>query len=104
MSKFTTLVFAIALVVGSIASLPRVCAEGPDGSVAAESRDGSSCADQYNALLGQAKASLVKGDRGAAINSLLAAKDQISRCQELEQRNFTAAVAVALHSPQSACI
>jgi hypothetical protein len=72
--------------------------------VAAESHYGSSCADQYNALLGQAKASLAKGDRGAAINSLLAAKVQIRRCQELEQRNSAAAVAVALHSPQSACI
>ena len=74
MPKFTSLVFALALVVGCIASLPRVCAEGSDGSVAAESRDGSSCADRYNALLGQAKTSLVKGDRRAAINSLIAAK------------------------------
>src|SRR5713101_2352357 len=104
MSKFTTLVFAIALVVGSIASLPRVCAEGSDGSVPAEPRDGSSCADQYNALLGQAKASLVKGDRGAAINSLLMAKIQLHACQELEERNSTAAVAVALNSAQPVCI
>jgi hypothetical protein len=104
MPKFTSLVFALALVVGSIASLPRVCAEGHDGSVAAESRDGSSCADRYNALLGQAKASLIKGDRGAAINSLIAAKIQLHTCQELEERNSTAAVAVALNSPRSAGI
>ncbi len=103
--RFGTMVlFGAVLAVVSIASLPRVCAEGPNNSVAAQSRDGSSCADQYNALLGQAKASLAEGDRGAAINSLLAAKVQIRRCQELEQRNSTAAVAVALHSPQSACI
>jgi hypothetical protein len=104
MPKFTSLVFALALVVGSIASLPRVCAEGPDGSVAAEFRDGSSCADRYNALLGQAKASLVKGNRGAAINSLIAARTQLHTCQEQEERNSTASVAVALNSPQSACI
>ena len=56
------------------------------------------CADGYNALLGQAKASLVKGDRGAAINSLIAAKIQLRTCQELEERNSIAAVAVALNS------
>jgi hypothetical protein len=101
MPKFTSLVFAFALVVGSIAGLPRVCAEGPDGSVAAESRDGSGCADRYNALLGQAKASLIKGDRGEAINSLIAAKIQLRTCQELERRNSTVAVAFALNSTQS---
>jgi hypothetical protein len=104
MPKFTSLVFAFALVVGSIASLPRVCAEGPDGSVAAESGEGSSCADRYNALIGQAKSSLVKGDRGATINSLIAAKIQLRTCQELEERNSTVAVAVALNSPRSAGI
>ena len=104
MFKFTSLIFAIALVVGSIASLPRVCAEGPDGTAAAESRDSSSCADRYNALLGKAKASLVKGDRGAAINSLISARNQLHTCQQLEERNSTVAVAVALNSTQSARI
>ena len=104
MPKFTNLAFVLALVIGSIASLPRVCAEGPAGSVAAESRDGSSCADRYNALLRQAKTALVKGDRGAAINSLIAAKIQLRTCQELEERNSTAGVAVALNSKQSARI
>jgi hypothetical protein len=104
MPKFTNVAFAFALVVGSVASLPRLCTEGPDGSAAAESRDGSSCTDQYNALLGQAKASLVKGDRGAAINSLIAAKIQLGTCQEMEERNSTASVAVALNSTQSARI
>ena len=100
----TTVLFAAVLAAGSIASLPRLCAEGPDGGVAAESRDGSSCVDRYNALLGQAKASLVKGDRGAAINSLIAAKIQLRTCQELEERNSTAAVAVALNFTQLAWI
>ena len=104
MLKFTNLVFVFALAIGSIVSLPRLCAEGSDGTVAAESRDGSSCADRYNALLGQAKASLVKGDRGAAINSLIAAKIQLRTCEELEERNSTAAVAVTLNSTPSARI
>ena len=100
----TTVLFTALLAVGSIASLPRLCAEGPDGSVAAESRDLSSCAAKYNALIGQAKASLVKGDRGAAINSLIAAKIQLGTCQKLEERNSTAAVAVTLNSTPSARI
>src|SRR5260370_37509794 len=101
--RFGTMVlFGAVLAVVSIASLPRVCAEGPNNSVAAQSRDGSSCADQYNALLGQAKASLAEGHRGAAINSLLAAQVEIRRCQELVHRNSPASVAVAQHSPQSA--
>src|SRR5260221_12474023 len=103
MRKFTHLAFACALVIGCIASLPRVCAEGSDGSVEAESHDIFSCADRDNALLSEAKASLVKGDRGAAINSLMAPKIQLPTCQKLEERN-TAAIAVALNSTQSACI
>jgi hypothetical protein len=53
---------------------------GPDGSVAAESRDDSSCTYRYNVLLEKAQASLVNGDRGAAINSLIAAKLQLRTC------------------------
>lgn len=97
----TTILFATVLAVGSIASLPRLCAEGPDGTVPAASRDSSSCADRFNALLAQAKASLVKGNRGAAINSLIAARTQLHSCQEQEERNSVAAVAVALNSAQS---
>ncbi len=79
----TTLLVAAVLAVGSIASLPRLCAEGPDGGVAAEPRDGSSaCVERFNAPLGQAKASLVKGDRSAAINSPIALKSTCG-CQQL---------------------
>jgi hypothetical protein len=59
---------------------------------------------RFNALLGQAKASLVKGDRSAAINSLIAAKTQLRTCPDLEERDSTASVAVALNSPRSADI
>ena len=95
--------FAAVLVLGSIASLPRVCAEGSSDAISAtSSEDPSACADRYNALLGQAKASLLNGDRGAAVNSLIAAKLQLRTCQEQEQRNSTAEVAVALNSPRLA--
>ena len=104
MPKFTSLVFAFALVVGSIASLPRVCAEGPDRSAALVPPDSSSCTDRFNALLAQAKVSLVKGNRSAAINSLIAARSQLHTCQEEEERNSTASVAVALNSTLSARI
>ena len=102
-----TLLFATILAVGSIASLPRLCAEGPDRSAAVGAAglpDNSSCTDRFNALLAQAKVSLVKGNRSAAINSLIAARIQLHTCQEEEERNSTASVAVALNSPQSACI
>ena len=92
------------LAIGSIAGLPRLCAEGPDGSAAAEAHDAPSCTDRFNALLAQAKASLVKGDRVAAINSLVAAKGQLRTCQEQEERNSTAAIAVALSSAKLDCI
>ena len=101
----TTILFVSAIVAGSIAGLPCLCAEVPDMIVAVHSGDDSgACADRYNALLGQAKASLLKGDRDAAINSLRAAKVQLRRCQELEERNSTAPVAVALKSALSAYI
>jgi hypothetical protein len=99
-----TLLFATVLAVGSIASLPRLCAKGPDRSAAAVPPDSSSCTDRFYALLTQAKVSLVKGNRSAAINSLIAARIQLHTCQELEERNSTASVAVALNSPRSADI
>ena len=95
-----TLLFATVLAIGSIATLPRLCAD--PNEAAAASHDSSSCTDRFNALLAQAKASLVKGDRGAAINSLIAARNQLHTCQEQEERNSTAAVAIALNSTQPA--
>ena len=99
----TIILFAAILATGAL-SLPRICAEGSNGSVPAESRDSSSCTDRFNALLAQARASLVKGDRGAAINSLIAARGKLRTCQEQEERNSTAAIAVALNSARLACI
>ena len=60
---------AAAFVTASIAGLPRTCADAPTPASAAESADDSAaCTQRYNALLGQAKASLMQGDRNAAIN------------------------------------
>ena len=39
------------------------------------------CDAQYNALVKQAKADLINGDRTAAINSLIAARNKLRDCQ-----------------------
>lgn len=97
MFKFTNLALVFALTIGAIASLPRVCAEGSDRILPAANEAESTCADRYNALLTQAKAALTQGDRARAVGSLLAAKAQLRVCQEREERNSIAAVAVAMN-------
>jgi len=92
MSRLANLLFISALAIGSITSLPRVCAEGSDHVTKVE----STCGDHYNALLTQAKAALTHGNRAAALNSLVAAKAQLRICQEREEHNSVAAVAVAM--------
>lgn len=90
---------AAAFVTASTAGLPRTCADAPRPASAAESADDSAaCTQRYNALLGQAKASLMQGDRNAAINSLIAANSQLHRCEELEEQNSTARVGVAMNN------
>jgi hypothetical protein len=102
----TTILIVSALAAVSIAGLPPLSdAEGADVTAAAHSRDDSSaCTDRYNTLLGQAKAALLKGDRGSAINSLIAARVQLRRCQELDERNSTTAVGIAWNSTLSVLI
>jgi hypothetical protein len=39
------------------------------------------CIDKYNSFVKEAKANLAKGDRIAAINSLVAAKAQLHQCE-----------------------
>jgi hypothetical protein len=58
---------------------------------------GASCVEQYNARLVEAKSALIKGDRAHALDSLMAAKDQLGRCQEREEESATHAVAVSLN-------
>ena len=101
----STILFVFAIAAGSIAGLPCVCAEGPDMAGGVHLReDSSACADRYNLLLGQAKAALLKGDRDAAIDSLVTAKVQLRRCQEQEERNSNAAVGIALNNALSVSI
>ena len=96
---------AAAFVTASIAGLPRTCAEGPTRTSAAEpANDSAACSERYNALLGQAKASLIQGDRNAAINSLIAANSQLRRCEELEKQNSTARVGVAMNNLRTTCL
>jgi hypothetical protein len=47
---------------------------------AAASPEGS-CGDQYNALVKEAKDNLIKGDRVAAVNSLVQARTQLHLCE-----------------------
>jgi hypothetical protein len=56
------------------------------------------CGDQYNALVLKAKQSLASNDRVGAITALVGARDQLSRCQEQEDRNAQAPHAVALNA------
>jgi hypothetical protein len=99
MPKFTNFLFLSALAIGSITSLPRVCAEGWDRVLPPFTEAESTCGDQYNALLTQAKAALTRGDQVGALNSLIVAKAQLRLCQEREERNSVAAVAVAMNCP-----
>ena len=103
MRKSLTLLLVAIFMTGSATGLPRRIAEGPGSSRLRSSDESSACGDRFNALIIQAKESLLKGDRNRAINSLMAAKVQLRHCQELEERNPTGAVAVALNSPLSAC-
>ncbi len=97
MPKFTSLAFVLALTIGLIASLPRPCAEGSDRVSPAVAGAESTCGDQYNALLTRAKDALNHGDRSGAFASLYAAKAKLRVCEEREQRNSTAAIAVAMN-------
>jgi hypothetical protein len=97
MFKFTNLALAFALAIGSIASLPRVCAEGSDRILPTANQAESTCGDHYNELLTKARAALTQGDRARAVTSLLAAKAQLRECQEREERNSIAPVAVAMN-------
>lgn len=97
MLKFSTLALVFAAAIGSIASLPRVCAESSDRILPTANHADSTCGDQYNSLLAQAKAALTQGDRALAVTSLVAAKAQLRTCQQREEHDSIAAVAVAMN-------
>ena len=58
---------------------------------------GVSCTNRYNAKLMEAKSALIKGDRASALAALVAARDQLARCQDREEDSATHAVAVSLN-------
>jgi hypothetical protein len=58
---------------------------------------GASCIEQYNAKLVEAKSALISGDRTHALNALVAAKEQLGRCEEREEESATHAVGVSLN-------
>ena len=100
MLRVPSLVFALALSVGTVASLPCVCAKDTIDAWSAAAGATETCGDRYNALIGKAKAALAKGDRNAAIRWLLAAESQLRVCEERHHDNATGAVGVALNSPR----
>jgi hypothetical protein len=104
MRAVTRILLAITVILVSVTSFPRVHAESSDESLRLDYRsDLGACTARYNALLGQAKASILRGERAMAIDSLIGAKLQLRHCQELEERNSTTPVALALSAPPCAC-
>jgi len=97
MRKVNVLLVMVALVVGSIVSRPRACAEDAAFNSFSSIDDTNTCGDRYNLLVSQAHDFLVKGDRSGALDSLLSAKDQLRLCEELEERNSMGPVAIALN-------
>jgi hypothetical protein len=76
MGRRVSVVLAAVVVAGAAAfGIQRVRAERANTEMA------SACVDRYNAMVGQAKSDLVRGDRIGAINSLTAARAQLHQCE-----------------------
>jgi hypothetical protein len=99
MSRIYSLVFAVAFSAGTIASLPCVCAKD---TIDAWSATTITCTDRYNALIGEAKSALSRGDQHAALRGLIAARSQLRSCEERDHDSATGVVAIALNSPRLA--
>jgi hypothetical protein len=85
----------LALGVGTPFALPHIFSKGSAAHAAPPSGN-LSCVERYNALVKQAKASLVQGDRNGAIHWLLEARTQLDRCQKLDDLNSSEESKVAL--------
>jgi hypothetical protein len=70
-------VLALGVVIAAIAAIVLVHIR----TVRAKELAANQCIEQYDAFLKAAKEDLTKGDRPGAINSLLAARAQLNRCQ-----------------------
>jgi hypothetical protein len=101
MSRIYSLVFALTLSAGMVASLPCVCAKD---TIDAWSVPGiatpDTCTDRYNALITGAKTALSRGDQHAALRGLIAARSQLRSCEERDHDSATGVVAIALNSPR----
>jgi hypothetical protein len=95
MKRTITLALALAMVIGSIVFFHRPLTHAFWSSGPA---DPQTCGDQYNALLSQAKQALARNDRAGAVHSLIEAREQLKRCQELHQHDAEASSAVALNT------
>jgi hypothetical protein len=74
--KIVSTFLVAVLAIGAVGfGVERLRAENSDARMA------QACIDQYNTMVGQAKADLTRGDRIAAINSLVAARAQLHRCE-----------------------
>lgn len=71
-------ILAIALIL--VSSFPKARAQAAPQRMS----DARACNIQYDGIVGEAKAALTKGDRQAALTSLLRAKNLLQRCEELE--------------------
>ena len=99
MSRIHSLVFALSLSAGMVASLPCMCAKDTiDAWLVPGISTPDTCTDKYNALIAGAKTALSKGDRHAALHGLIAAKSQLRMCEERDHDSATGVVAIALNS------
>jgi hypothetical protein len=99
MSRIYSLVFALTLSAGMVASLPCVCAKDTiDAWFVPGISTPDTCTDRYNALITEAKNALSKGDQHAALRGLIAARSQLRSCEERDHDNATGVVAIALNS------
>ena len=100
MLRVPSLVFALAFSAGTIASLPCVCAKDTIDAWSSSAGATDTCTDRYNALIGEAKTALTKGDQPAALRGLIAARSQLRACEERDHDSATGVVAIALNSPR----
>src|SRR5580704_13400382 len=96
MTKTITLSIAAAIVIGSLAFLPRALTHASVRHAVFESS--VTCGDQYNALVLGAKNALSRGDRAGAISGLIAAQNQLRRCEEIREREARQPDRVALNT------
>jgi hypothetical protein len=100
MRRVSSFLFALAFSAGTIASLPCVCAKDTIDAWSVSDSAPGTCSDRYNDLIASAKGALAKGDQHAALQGLLAAREQLRSCEERDNDSATGAVAIALNSPR----